>query len=89
MRAPYVKPPLDFLMPPEEMLEDREWMEEQGERLVEALSYFQVIAQIESIVQGPAVTQFEITVGQGTKVSKVRNLSDDIKLGISCKRYSN
>ncbi|MEG0380893.1 MAG: hypothetical protein RR603_04240, partial [Kurthia sp.] len=37
-KIPYVKPPLDFLVPPEEMLEDREWMDEQGERLVEALS---------------------------------------------------
>lgn len=84
-RIPYVKPPLDFLEPPEEMVEDREWMDEQGENLVEALSYFQVQANIESIVQGPAVTQFEITVGQGTKVSKVRNLADDIKLALAAK----
>ncbi|MEG0472200.1 MAG: DNA translocase FtsK [Solibacillus sp.] len=84
-KIPYVKPPLDFLVPPEEMLEDREWMDEQGERLVEALSYFQIQAHIESIVQGPAVTQFEITVGQGTKVSKVRNLADDIKLALAAK----
>ena len=84
-RIPYVKPPLDFLEPPEEMVEDREWMDEQGENLVESLSYFQIQANIESIVQGPAVTQFEITVGQGTKVSKVRNLADDIKLALAAK----
>ncbi|MEK4426649.1 DNA translocase FtsK [Solibacillus sp. FSL K6-1523] len=84
-KSPYVKPPLDFLVPPEEMVEDREWMDDQGERLVEALSYFQIQANIESIVQGPAVTQFEITVGQGTKVSKVRNLADDIKLALAAK----
>lgn len=84
-RIPYVKPPLDYLVPPEEMSEDREWMDEQGENLVEALSYFQIQANIESIVQGPAVTQFEITVGQGTKVSKVRNLADDIKLALAAK----
>lgn len=84
-RIPYVKPPLEYLVPPEEMIEDREWMDEQGENLVESLSYFQIQAQIESIVQGPAVTQFEITVGQGTKVSKVRNLADDIKLALAAK----
>ncbi|MER2191114.1 MAG: DNA translocase FtsK [Solibacillus sp.] len=84
-RQPYHKPPLDFLLPPEEEQEDRDWMEEQGENLVEALSHFQIAAQIESIVQGPAVTQFEITVGHGTKVSKVRNLSDDIKLALAAK----
>ncbi|WP_339213482.1 DNA translocase FtsK [Solibacillus sp. FSL W8-0372] len=84
-RIPYVKPPLEYLVPPEEMVEDRDWMDEQGENLVEALSHFQIQAHIESIVQGPAVTQFEITVGQGTKVSKVRNLTDDIKLALAAK----
>ncbi|OCS88305.1 DNA translocase FtsK [Caryophanon tenue] len=81
----YEKPHDTFLAPPEENLQDTEWMEEQGERLVEALSYFQINAQIESIVQGPAVTQFEITVGQGTKVSKVRNLADDLKLALAAR----
>lgn len=81
----YVKPPLDFLSPPEEKTEDREWMESQAEILVEALSYFQVTAQVESIMQGPAVTQFEITVGHGTKVSKIRNLADDLKLALAAK----
>ena len=84
-RIPYVKPPLEYLAPPEGMIEDRDWMDEQGENLVETLSYFQIQAQIESIVQGPAVTQFEITVGHGTKVSKVRNLADDIKLALAAK----
>jgi DNA segregation ATPase FtsK/SpoIIIE, S-DNA-T family len=82
---PYTKPPHSILAPPEEMLEDTEWMEEQGEHLVEALSHFQVQAQVESVVQGPAVTQFEITVGHGTKVSKVRNLSDDIQLALAAR----
>lgn len=82
---PYNKPPLEILAPPEEMLEDTEWMDEQGYNLVEALSHFQVQAQVESAVQGPAVTQFEITVGHGTKVSKVRNLSDDIQLALAAR----
>lgn len=81
----YVKPPLSYLTPPEKKEEDREWMESQAERLVEALSHFQVSAQVESITQGPAVTQFEITVGHGTKVSKIRNLADDLKLALAAK----
>lgn len=40
---------------------------------------------MEAITQGPAVTQFEITVGHGTKVSKIRNLSDDLKLALAAK----
>lgn len=81
----YVKPSLEFLSPPEEKTEDRDWMESQADILVEALSYFQVTAQVESIMQGPAVTQFEITVGHGTKVSKIRNLADDLKLALAAK----
>ncbi|MFE3576984.1 DNA translocase FtsK [Lysinibacillus sp. NPDC059133] len=81
----YQKPEDEFLEPPEEKTQDTEWMEQQGDTLVEALSYFQVSAQIESIMQGPAVTQFEITVSHGTKVSKIRNLSDDLKLALAAK----
>jgi len=81
----YQKPDDEFLEPPEEKTQDTEWMEQQGDTLVEALSYFQVSAQIESIMQGPAVTQFEITMSHGTKVSKIRNLSDDLKLALAAK----
>ncbi|WP_342535038.1 DNA translocase FtsK [Lysinibacillus sp. FSL K6-1151] len=81
----YQKPTDEYLEPPEEKTQDTDWMEQQGDTLVEALSYFQVSAQIESIMQGPAVTQFEITVSHGTKVSKIRNLADDLKLALAAK----
>ncbi|MEG0449997.1 MAG: DNA translocase FtsK [Lysinibacillus sp.] len=81
----YHKPSDEFLEPPEEKTQDTVWMEAQGETLIEALSHFQVTAQMESIMQGPAVTQFEITVSQGTKVSKIRNLADDLKLALAAK----
>ncbi|MCM3611510.1 FtsK/SpoIIIE domain-containing protein [Planococcus sp. MERTA32b] len=81
----YEHPYKDYLSAPENDRKDDEWMEEQGERLVEALSHFQVQATILSIVQGPAVTQFELTVAQGVKVSKIRNLADDLKLALAAK----
>ncbi|MCJ1908535.1 DNA translocase FtsK [Planococcus ruber] len=81
----YERPGTDYLRPPENDLVDEVWMEEQGERLIEALSHFQIQASILSIVQGPAVTQFEVTVAQGVKVSKIRNLADDLKLALAAK----
>lgn len=81
----YEKPSMGFLVPPEEKTEDWAWMDEQGERLIKSLSYFHIDAEIVSIVQGPAVTQFEITVAHGTKVSKVRGLADDIKLALAAR----
>lgn len=81
----YEFPHGDFLQAPLNDRKDDEWMEEQGERLIEALSHFQVKATILSIIQGPAVTQFELTVAQGVKVSKIRNLADDLKLALAAK----
>lgn len=81
----YVRPSFSHLLPPEMNVEDKEWMEEQAFTLVDTLSHFQVTGEIVQMVQGPAVTQFEITVGQGTKVSKIRNLADDLKLALAAK----
>ncbi|WP_019414966.1 DNA translocase FtsK [Paenisporosarcina sp. TG20] len=81
----YNFPKEHFLVPPEQKTQDYEWLQMQADRLIEALSYFQITADIVQMVQGPAVTQFEITVGQGTKVSKIRNLADDLKLALAAK----
>ncbi|GKV69542.1 DNA translocase SftA [Sporosarcina sp. NCCP-2716] len=79
----YVYPSMDDLLPPETQQEDTEWLASQSEKLVEALSHFSVRADILEAVQGPTVTRFELTVGFGTKVSKVRNLTDDLKLALA------
>lgn len=76
---------LQLLREPEFQQADVEWMEEQGQLLVEVLSEFNVPAEIENIVQGPTVTQFEITVGHGVKISKIKNLSDNLKLALAAR----
>lgn len=79
----YAFPSLNYLIPPEAQIEDKEWLDSQSEKLEEALSHFAVQATVIEAVQGPTVTRFELTVGQGTKVSKVRNLTDDLKLALA------
>ena len=79
----YAFPSLDYLVPPESQIEDTEWLASQSEKLEVALSHFAVQAEVIEAVQGPTVTRFELTVGQGTKVSKVRNLTDDLKLALA------
>lgn len=79
----YAFPSKGFLIQPEEHVEDSEWLQSQSEKLEEALSYFAVQANVIEAVQGPTVTRFELTVGHGTKVSKVRNLTDDLKLALA------
>lgn len=81
----YVLPAIDYLIPPESQIEDTEWLASQSEKLEESLSHFGVQANVINAVQGPTVTRFELTVGQGTKVSRVRNLADDLKLTLAAR----
>ncbi|AYC30804.1 DUF87 domain-containing protein [Paenisporosarcina cavernae] len=78
-------PPAHLLNQPLGEVQDLEWMQHQAAQLVEALSYFQVKGEVVQMVQGPAVTQFELKVSQGTKVSKIRNLADDLKLALAAR----
>ncbi|WP_435877192.1 DNA translocase FtsK [Sporosarcina highlanderae] len=79
----YALPSKDYLIQPEAHIEDTEWLQAQSTKLEEALSYFSIQANVIEAVQGPTVTRFELTVGHGTKVSKVRNLTDDLKLALA------
>src|SRR5699024_7080566 len=46
---------------------------------------FKVHANIVRVTQGPSVTRFEIQPELGVKVSRIRNLADDIKLNMAAK----
>ncbi|PIC65279.1 hypothetical protein CSV79_02795 [Sporosarcina sp. P13] len=81
----YGFPSISYLAPPEEEVTDTEWLETQSAKLEEALSHFAIHATVENAVQGPAVTMFELTVEQGVKVSKIRNLTDDLKLALAAR----
>ncbi|GEM05570.1 DNA translocase FtsK [Halolactibacillus miurensis] len=65
--------------------EDDTFIREQSTRLIEALSQFNVRAEVVNVMQGPSVTRFEIKPETGVKVSKVKNLSDDLKLSLAAK----
>lgn len=62
-----------------------QWIAEQQELLEKTLKYFNVRARVVNATQGPAVTRFEVHPELGVKVSKVKNLSDDLKLNMSAK----
>ncbi|WP_017473447.1 DNA translocase FtsK [Amphibacillus jilinensis] len=62
---------------------DQRWVNSQSERLTTTLAQFNVNADVVNVMQGPSVTRFEIQLESGTKVSKVKNLSDDIKLNMA------
>lgn len=64
---------------------DSTWLVKQQQLLKDTLKHFQIEAQIVAVTQGPAVTRIEIQPALGVKVSKIRNLADDIKLNLAAK----
>ncbi len=50
--------------------------------LENTLKSFGVDASVSDVIQGPAVTRFEVTPAPGVKVSKITNLHDDIALNL-------
>ncbi len=58
-------------------------LEDTARKLQECLRVFGVNVTITDISQGPAVTRYELQPEQGVKVSKIVNLSDDIKLNLA------
>ena len=61
------------------------WVKEQQRLLEETLKHFNVKAKVVNATQGPSITRFEVQPELGVKVSRVRNLNDDIKLNMAAK----
>lgn len=80
----YEFPPLDLLIDrPKTYTVDEEEQRASRELIVNALRSYQVeIEQIKSTI-GPTVTLYEIVPAQGTRISKIRSLEDDIAMNLS------
>ncbi len=82
----YKYPPLNLLSPASSSSKDsKAHIREQGDKLIHVLEIFGVEAKLSDITCGPTVTRYEIVPKMGTKVSKIVNLADDIKLNLAAK----
>lgn len=83
----YQMPPLSLLPNPVKNNDDvmTNWVAKQRQVLDETLKAFNVHASVTRWSIGPAVTQFEVSLARGVKVSKITNLSDDLKLALAAK----
>ncbi|QTN00110.1 DNA translocase FtsK [Sediminibacillus dalangtanensis] len=81
------KGPPDYLLndPVQKSQENRDWVNQQIELLETTLAHFHVKAKVVNAMSGPAVTRFEVQPELGVKVSKIKNLSDDIKLNMAAR----
>ncbi len=81
-----------YKLPTLDLLEDyggrnlninKEELEENKNRIVEALGHYKIeISKIKATV-GPTVTLYEIVPAPGVRISKIKNLSDDIALSLA------
>lgn len=61
------------------------WIQEQTKILQQTFDQFRINAKVIDAKQGPTVTRFEIQPAPGVKVSKIKSLTDDIKLNLAAK----
>ncbi|MCA0131820.1 FtsK/SpoIIIE family DNA translocase [Winogradskyella alexanderae] len=81
----YQFPPLDLLKKydNEGISIDQEELEENKNRIVETLNNYKIgISSIKATI-GPTVTLYEIVPDAGIRISKIKNLEDDIALSLS------
>jgi S-DNA-T family DNA segregation ATPase FtsK/SpoIIIE len=81
-----------YVLPPIDLLKDygtggvsvsKEELEGNKDKIVETLSHYKIdIAKIKATV-GPTVTLYEIVPAPGVRISKIKNLEDDIALSLS------
>lgn len=77
-------PPLDLLnAPPPRDSETGNNLPERSALLLKTLEDFGIKAQIMEVVEGPAVSRFELRPAPGIKVSRIMSLADDIALALS------
>ncbi len=69
----------------EQKVNQTPWINEQAETLQNTLRYFNIKAKVVDVTQGPSVTRFEIQPEPGVKVSKIKNLTDDIKMNLAAR----
>lgn len=83
--ANYTLPPIDLLQKFESSNErvDREELEENKNKIVDTLKNYKIeIEKIKATI-GPTVTLYEIVPAPGVRISKIKNLEDDIALSLA------
>ena len=84
MGGQYVKPPIALLTKGNAAQKDnRQQLQETALQLQQILKNFGVNVIVTDVSCGPSVTRYELQPELGVKVSKIVNLSDDIKLNLA------
>ncbi len=84
---PYRKPPVSLLSKnpgkSTSPMAQKALMNQNAKKLESVLASFGIAAKVINISQGPSVTRYELQPNSGVKVSKIKNLSDDLALNLA------
>lgn len=86
--AVYKFPPVDLLKKgkaPRDKVGLNVALQQKAMKLEETLKNFNIDAEVVQVIQGPAVTRYEIHPNVGVKVKSIVNLADDIALNLEAK----
>lgn len=83
----YQFPSNQLLVPPVNDVDSDmdDWITDQAITLDNTLQAFHVKGHVVDWTDGPTVTQFQVKLDLGVKVSKVTNLTDDLKMALAAK----
>lgn len=77
-------PPLNLLtVPPERTPEPPADLVQRSENLLKKLEEFNIKAEIIAVVEGPAVSRFELKPGPGVKSAKILSVANDIAMSLA------
>jgi DNA segregation ATPase FtsK/SpoIIIE-like protein len=84
----WVFPSIEILQEIENIEQDRELYKEKAKTIEATLKSFGIPAHVVAISVGPTVLRFSLSITTGIKVSKVRNLSNDLALALASQTSS-
>ncbi len=79
----YILPTINILDKPNIREDDSEEINKKKEKLQNTLQAFNIPAEVINIIIGPNITQYEIKLQSGTKVSKLLGIKNELKLALS------
>ena len=91
-KAPVAAPVGEYKYPPMSLLskppaENRgkvgEEMKQNAQKLINTLQSFGIEARVININRGPSVTRYELEPAPGVRISKIKNLEDDISMSVA------